>query len=388
MNTTAIYLDNAATTPVDPRVAQCMIECLLPTGAHGNPSSAGHEFGRRARALVEKARAQVAASIGARPETIIWTSGATESDNLAILGAARFHADRGRHVVSSKTEHKAVLDSLKQLEREGFEVTYLKPDEHGIVHPQQVRESVRSDTQLVSLMHVNNETGVIQDVGAVGQFCRERGVLFHVDAAQSAGKLPLNVETLCIDLLSVTAHKAYGPKGIGALYVRRKPPVGLRPILHGGGQESGLCSGTLATHQIVGMGAAFEFAEAERETDVIRLQGLRDRLWQGIAAIGAVELNGHPEQRVANLLNVSFHGVEGESLQFALRELAVSAGSACSSASEAASYVLRALGRSDQLAQSSLRFSLGRFTTDADIDVAIAAVGREVQRLRQLGRGS
>lgn len=388
MNTTAIYLDNAATTPVDPRVAQCMIECLLPTGAHGNPSSAGHEFGRRARALVEKARAQVAASIGARPETIIWTSGATESDNLAILGAARFHADRGRHVVSSKTEHKAVLDSLKQLEREGFEVTYLKPDEHGIVHPQQVRESVRSDTQLVSLMHVNNETGVIQDVGAVGQFCRERGVLFHVDAAQSAGKLPLNVETLCIDLLSVTAHKAYGPKGIGALYVRRKPPVGLRPILHGGGQESGLRSGTLATHQIVGMGAAFEFAEAERETDVIRLQGLRDRLWQGIAAIGAVELNGHPEQRVANLLNVSFHGVEGESLQFALRELAVSAGSACSSASEAASYVLRALGRSDQLAQSSLRFSLGRFTTDADIDVAIAAVGREVQRLRQLGRGS
>lgn len=329
---------------------------------------------------------QVAASIGARPENIIWTSGATESDNLAVFGAARFHADRGRHVVSSKTEHKAVLDALKQLEREGFEVTYLKPDTHGIVHPEQVKQAVRSDTQLVSLMHVNNETGVIQDIGAVGEFCRERGVLFHVDAAQSAGKLPLNVETLCVDLMSVTAHKAYGPKGIGALYVRRKPPVGLRPIIFGGGQESGLRSGTLATHQIVGMGAAFEFAAAEREADVLRLGALRDRLWQGISAIGDVELNGHPDQRVTNLLNVSFHGVEGESLQFALRELAVSAGSACSSASEEASYVLRALGRSDQLAQSSLRFSLGRFTTDADIDVAITAVQREVRRLRQLGQ--
>lgn len=388
MNTcSCVYLDNAATTPVDPRVAERMIECLVPTGAHGNPSSAGHEFGRRARALVEKARAQVAATIGARPENIVWTSGATESDNLAILGAARFHADRGRHVVSAKTEHKAVLDALKQLEREGFEVTYLKPDAHGIVHPQQVKEAVRTDTQLVSLMHVNNETGVIQDVGAVGQFCRERGVLFHVDAAQSAGKLPLDVEALCIDLMSVTAHKAYGPKGVGALYVRRKPPVGLRPILHGGGQESGIRSGTLATHQIVGMGAAFEVAAAERDADVSRLRVLRDRLWQGIAAVGDVELNGHPEQRVTNLLNVSFHGVEGESLQFALRELAVSAGSACSSASEEASYVLRALGRSDQLAQSSLRFSLGRFTTNEDIDVAIAAVQREVQRLRQLGQG-
>lgn len=385
---TCIYLDYAATTPVDPRVAERMIECLLPTGAHGNPSSAGHEFGRRARTLVEKARVQVAAAIGARSENIVWTSGATESDNLAILGAARFHADRGRHVVSARTEHKAVLDALKQLEREGFEVTCLKPDAQGLVHPDQVKEAVRSDTQLVSLMHVNNETGVIQDVGAIGQFCRERGVLFHVDAAQSAGKLPLDVETLCIDMMSLTAHKAYGPKGVGALYVRRKPPVGLRPILHGGGQESGIRSGTLATHQIVGMGAAFEIAAAEREADVNRLRVLRDRLWQGIAAVGDVELNGHPQQRVTNLLNVSFHGVEGESLQFALRELAVSAGAACSSASEAASYVLRALGRSDQLAQSSLRFSLGRFTTEADIDVAIAAVQREVRRLRQLGQGS
>jgi len=379
-----VYLDYAATTPVDPRVAERMIECLVPGGEHGNPSSAGHAFGHRARALVEKARAQVAASIGARPENVVWTSGATESDNLAILGVARFHADRGRHLVSARTEHKAVLDPLKQLEHEGFEVTYLKPDSHGLVQPEQVAAALRSDTQLVSLMHVNNEIGVIQDIGAVGRLCRERGVLLHVDAAQSVGKVPIDVQALCVDLMSVTAHKAYGPKGIGALYVRRQPPVGLRPILYGGGQESGLRSGTLATHQIVGMGVAFELAVAECAADVARLTGLRERLWQGIAAVGGVELNGHPQQRVANVLNVSFQQVEGESLQFALRELAVSAGSACSSASETASYVLRALGRSDQLAQSSLRFSLGRFTTEADIDLAIAAVNREVPRLRQL----
>lgn len=385
--TTAIYLDYAATTPVDPRVAERMIECLLPTGAHGNPSSAGHDFGRRARALVEKARVQVATAIGARPETIVWTSGATESNNLAILGAARFHADQGKHLVSARTEHKAVLDPLKQLEREGFEVTYLKPDSDGIIHPEQVAAALRSDTRLVSLMHVNNEIGVITDVAAVGRLCRERGVLFHVDAAQSAGKLPLDVESSCIDLLSLTAHKTYGPKGVGALYVRRKPPVGLRPIMYGGGQESGLRSGTLPTHQVVGMGAAFEIASAEREADVLRISALRDKLWRGIAVLGDVELNGHARHRVAGLLNVSFQGVEGESLQFALRELAVSAGSACSSASEEASYVLRALGRSDQLAQSSLRFSVGRFTTDSDIDSAIAAVTREVRRLRELSSG-
>jgi len=379
-----VYLDYAATTPVDPRVAERMIECLVPGGEHGNPSSAGHAFGHRARALVEKARVQVAASIGARPENMVWTSGATESDNLAILGVARFHADRGRHLVSARTEHKAVLDALKQLEREGFEVTYLKPDSHGLVQPEQVAAALRSDTQLVSLMHVNNEIGVIQDIGAVGRLCRERGVLFHVDAAQSVGKVPIDVQALCVDLMSVTAHKAYGPKGIGALYVRRQPPVGLRPILHGGGQEFGLRSGTLATHQIVGMGAAFELAVAECAADVARLTALRERLWQGIAAVGGVELNGHAQRRVANVLNVSFQGIEGESLQFALRELAVSAGSACSSASEEASYVLRALGRSDQLAQSSLRFSLGRFTSEADIELAIAAVNREVPRLRQL----
>lgn len=386
MKPPSIYLDYAATTPVDPRVADCMIECLRPGGAHGNPSSVSHEFGRRARALVEKARAQVAAAIGARPENIIWTSGATESDNMAVLGVARFHADKGRHLVSSRTEHKAVLDALKQLEREGFEVTYLTPDSSGIVHPEQVRAALRSDTQLVSLMHVNNEIGVIQDVGEVGRLCRERGVLFHVDAAQSVGKLPLDVEAMCIDLMSITAHKVYGPKGMGALYVRRKPPVGLRPILYGGGQEGGLRSGTLATHQIAGMGLAFELAAADCAEDVRRIGALRDALWAGIAAAGDVELNGHPEHRVANLLNVSFHGVEGESLQFALRELAVSAGSACSSASEEASYVLRALGRSDRLAHSSLRFSLGRFTTAEDVATAISAVQREVKRLRELSR--
>jgi cysteine desulfurase len=361
-----------------------MIECLRPGGAHGNPSSAGHEFGRRARALVERARAQVALAIGARPDCIVWTSGATESDNLAVLGAVRFRGDRGRHVVSARTEHKAVLDALKQLEREGFEVTYLRPDAHGIVQPDQVREAFRADTQLVSLMHVNNETGVIQDIGAIGALCRERGIVFHVDAAQSVGKLPIDVEAMQVDLLSLTAHKAYGPKGVGALYVRRQPPVGIRPLVYGGGQEFGLRSGTLATHQIVGMGVAFELARNERETDVSRLTQLRDRLWQGIAELQDVELNGHPERRVAGLLNVSFHGIEGESLQFALRELAVSAGAACSSGSEESSYVLRALGRSDQLAQSSLRFSLGRFTEGAEIETAIAAVRREVTRLRAI----
>ena len=383
MNTVkTIYLDYAATTPVDPRVADVMIECLRPTGEQGNPSSAGHDYGRRARALCEKARAQVAKAIGARPECIVWTSGATESDNLAIFGIARFNADRGRHLISSKTEHKAVIDPLKQLEREGFEVTWLKPAADGIVRPEQVQAALRADTQLVSLMHVNNEIGVVQDIAAVGALCRERGIAFHVDAAQSAGKLPLNVEAMNVDLLSLTAHKIYGPKGIGALYVRRKPPLGLKPLIYGGGQEFGLRSGTLATHQIVGMGLAFEIAERDRQQDVERIGALRDKLWAGIASIGDVELNGHPTDRVAGLLNISFRGVEGESLQFALRELAVSAGSACSSASEEASYVLRALGRSDQLAQSSLRFSLGRFTTAEQVETAIAAVKREVTRLR------
>lgn len=379
-----IYLDYAATTPVDPRVAEAMIECLRSDGAHGNPSSVNHAYGRRARALVEKARVQVAAAIGARPECIVWTSGATESNNLALLGVARFHDRGGRHIVSSRTEHKAVIDPLKQLEREGFEVTWLKPDPDGIIRPEQVGEALRADTRLVSLMHVNNEIGVIQDIAAVGALCRERGIALHVDAAQSVGKLKLDVEAMQVDLMSLTAHKVYGPKGVGALYVRRKPPLGLQPMIHGGGQEMGLRSGTLATHQIVGMGLAFEIAENEREADVERIVTLRERLWRGIETAGGVELNGHPRRRVAGLVNVCFHDVEGESLQFALRELAVSAGSACATASENASYVLRALGRSDQSAQSSLRFSLGRFTTESEIDTAVAAVKREVARLRAL----
>lgn len=377
-----IYLDYAATTPVDPRVAERMIECLRPQGAHGNPSSMNHEYGRRARALVEEARANVAKAIGALPPCILWTSGATESNNLALFGTARFNTERGRHIVSSRTEHKAVLDPLKQLEREGFEVTYLEPRPTGTVEPQEVIEALRADTALVSLMHVNNETGVIQDVASVGRACRERGIIFHVDAAQSAGKLPIDVESSCIDLLSLTAHKCYGPKGVGALYMRRKPPLGLKPMMFGGGQEYGLRSGTLATHQIVGMGAALSLAVEEMATDTARIRELRNRLWDGVRSIGDVELNGDPKQCVAGILNVSFHGIDGESLQFALRDLAVSAGSACSTGAEEGSHVLRALGRSSQIAQSSLRFSLGRFTTEAEVDFTIATVQRELPRLR------
>ena len=377
-----IYLDYAATTPVDPRVAERMIECLRPQGAHGNPSSTNHEHGRRARALVEEARATVARAIGASPACILWTSGATESNNLALFGAARFNANRGRHIISSRTEHKAVLDPLKQLEQEGFEVTYLDPRSTGAVEPQQVIDALRTDTVLVSLMHVNNEIGVIQDVGAVGRACRERGIMFHVDAAQSAGKLPIDVEASCIDLMSLTAHKCYGPKGVGALYMRRKPPVGLKPMMFGGGQEYGLRSGTLATHQIVGMGAALSLAVDEMVSGSTRIRELRNRLWDGIRSIGDVELNGDPQQCVPGILNISFHGIEGESLQFALRELAVSAGSACSTGAEEGSHVLRALGRSSQVAQSSLRFSLGRFTTEAEVDFTIATVQRELARLR------
>jgi cysteine desulfurase len=378
-----VYLDYAATTPVDPRVAARMCEMLWANGPHGNPSSS-HEFGSKARSLVEAARAQVASPIAARPEQITFTSGATESNNLALFGAARFHGSRGKHIVSSRTEHKAVLDALKQLEREGFKVTYLKPDVAGIVHPEQVIDALQDDTVLVSLMHANNEIGVTQDIGAVGHVCRARDVIFHVDAAQSYGKLPINVEAMQIDLLSMTAHKIYGPKGVGALYVRSKPPLGLQPIQFGGGQERGLRPGTLATHQIVGLGVACELAGTEREADAKRIAELRQHLWKGLMAIGGVELNGHPTECIAGILNVAFHGVEGESLQFALRDLAVSSGAACSSGSDESSYVLRALGRSDQLALSSLRFSIGRFTTLAEIEFALTVLGRELPRLRAL----
>ena len=382
-----IYLDNAATTAVDPRVVAEMLECLGPEGDFANPSSVGHSPGRRARARVEQARAEVAALVGADPSQVIFTSGATEADNLAILGAARFYAARGRHVVTSRTEHPAVLDACRQLEREGFEVTYLKPGADGIVETWQVEEALRSDTILVSLMHVNNEIGVAQDVGAVGALCRSRGVLFHVDAAQSAGKLPIDVGRDCIDLLALTAHKVHGPKGVGALCMRREPRLGLVPLLHGGGQERGLRSGTVPTHQVVGLGAAFRVAASEMAADGARIAALRERLWLGLSALPGMLLNGHPIRRVPGILSIAVDGVEGESLLYALPGLAVSSGSACASTHSEPSYVLRALGRSDRLAQSTLRLSLGRFNTAAEVDYAITAITTAVTRLRAVAPG-
>jgi cysteine desulfurase len=377
------YLDYAATTPVDPRVAAAMAECLTQDGIFGNPAST-HVYGVAAHARVEQARAQVASLLNAQAEAIVWTSGATESNNLALFGAARFHADSRRHLITARTEHKSILDPCRQLEKEGFAVTYLNPDRDGIVSADEVARALRPDTVLVSIMHVNNEIGVVQDVAAIGRLCRERGVLFHVDAAQSAGKIGIDVEAQCIDLLSLTAHKLYGPKGIGALYVRRRPRVGLIPLQFGGGHEQGLRSGTLATHQIAGFGLACEIAAGEIEASARRLEPLRARLLQGLTPLGGVLCNGHPQSRIAHILNVSFEGVEGESLLHGLTELAVSSGSACSSATRETSYVLRALGRSDAEAQASLRFSLGRFSTEAEIDTAIAAVTRELNRLRRL----
>lgn len=381
---TPIYFDYAATTPVDERVVARMVECLGPAGCFANPASSSHAPGRAARGRVEAARLEVAALLGARPTEIIWTSGATESNNLAITGAARFHADRGRHIVTSRTEHKAVLDTCRQLEKEGWRVTYITPGPGGIVTAQEIEPALRSDTVLVSVMFVNNEIGTINELAPIGRLCRERGVLFHVDAAQAAGKLPVNVDELGADMLSVSAHKVYGPKGAGALYLRGSPKSRLEPLIHGGGHEWGMRSGTLATHQVVGMGEAFRLAAAEQAVEAERLRALRDRLWAGIAGLGGVHINGDAERRVAGLLSVCFEGVEGESLLFALRELAVSSGSACTSASREASYVLRALGRDDQLAQSSLRFSLGRFTTAAEVDYAIGVVREQVGRLRAL----
>jgi len=391
-----VYLDYAATTPVDPSVARAMAASLGVDGDFGdfgNPASTTHAFGARAAMHVERARSQVADMIGAAPEEIVFTSGATESINLAILGVARANTSRGRHIVTSRIEHKAVLDSCKRLEKDGFTVTYLTPDRRGYLDPQQVRESIRADTVLVSLMHTNNEIGVMLDLTAVVDVCQERGVLFHSDAAQAAGKVALDVQTCAVDLLSFTAHKMYGPKGVGALYVRRARRGYLEPVTFGGGHERGLRSGTLATHQLVGFGAACELAGRSRTQDDERIGRLRDRLWAGIEGLGGIHLNGVREigsraggdarpQGIAGILNVSFEGVEGESLVTALPTLAVSTGSACNSASGDPSYVLRALGRNTQLAQSSLRFSLGRFTTEADIDEAIDAVQYAVRRLR------
>jgi cysteine desulfurase len=381
---TVVYLDNAATTPVDPRVIEAMLECCGPSGDFANPSSVGHEPGRRARARVEQARAEVAAVVGAVPEQVIWTSGATEADNLALFGAARFQRAKGRHLVTSRTEHPAVLDSCRQLEREGFDVTYLKPGPDGIVQPSQVEAALRPDTILVSLMHVQNEIGVVQDVAAVGRLCRSRGVLLHVDAAQGAGKLPIDVERDCIDLLALTAHKVHGPKGVGALVLRREPRLGLVPILFGGGQERGLRSGTIPTHQVAGMGRAYAIAADEMQADAERISALRAMLSESLAALPDVQVNGHPTQRAPGILSVTVGGVEGESLLFALADLAIASGSACASAHAEPSYVLRALGHSDRLAQSTLRLSLGRFTTREDVRYAASRIAVEVARLRSI----
>jgi cysteine desulfurase len=379
-----IYLDYAATTPVDPAVAQAMSEVLSAAAEYGNAASVTHVFGRRAQARIEAARAQVAALLGAQPDEILFTSGATESNNLAILGAARANADRKRHIITSRIEHKAVLDPCKQLEREGFSVTYIAPNANGSVMPEAVQAALRPDTALVSIMHVNNETGVIQDLDAIGELCRAQGVPLHTDAAQSVGKMPVDVGALPVDLLSFTAHKLYGPQGIGALYVRPQMRALLKPVTFGGGQERGLRPGTLALHQIVGFGVACDLAQRALTTEPARVAALRERLWRALQRVGGVHLNGEAAPRLPEILNVSFEGVEGESLVTGLPGLAVTTGSACSSASGEPSYVLRALGRSTQLAQSSLRFSFGRKTTGADIDSAAVAVSEHVGRLRRV----
>jgi cysteine desulfurase len=377
-------MDYSATTPVDPRVAEKMCACLTPDGVFGNPASRSHAFGWAAESAVEEARRQVADLLSADPKEIVWTSGATESDNLAIKGAAHFYRKKGRHIVTCKTEHKAVLDTCRQLEREGFEVTYLDPEPSGLVDLGAFAASLRDDTVLASIMHVNNEIGVIQDIAAMGEMCRERKVVFHVDAAQSAGKVPIDLQALNVDLMSFSAHKIYGPKGIGALYVRRKPRVRIESQMHGGGHERGMRSGTLPTHQIVGMGEAFRLAREEMASENERVLGLRRRLWAGLEDMEQVFLNGDAERRVSGNLNVSFAFVEGESLIMALKDLAVSSGSACTSASLEPSYVLRALGREDELAHSSIRFTLGRFSTQEEVDYAVAKIRHQVQRLREL----
>jgi len=383
-----VYLDYAATTPLDPAVGEAMARCLTAPELVGNASSVTHAFGRRVAERIEQARAEVAALIGAAPGEIVFTSGATESNNLAVLGAARADAYRGRHIVSSRIEHKAVLDPVQRLEKEGCAITLLAPQRSGRIDPDAVAAALRPDTVLVSIMLVNNEIGVIQDIAAIGALCRARGVLLHSDAAQAAGKIPLDVHALPLDFMSVTAHKLYGPKGIGALYVRREARAHLQPIIFGGGQERGLRPGTLATHQIVGFGTACELARQGLTTEYARLAGLRERLWQGLASLDGVHANGESAPCVPGILNVSFEGVEGESLVTGLRELAVSTGSACNSASAEPSYVLRALGRDTQLAQGSLRLSFGRFSLPEHIDAAVEAIRREVTRLRALSPAS
>jgi cysteine desulfurase len=380
-----IYLDYSSTTPVDPRVAEAMMDCLRLEGNFGNPASRSHMYGWQAEEAVETARGNVASLVNADPREIVWTSGATESNNLAIKGVAGFYGNKGKHILTSKIEHKAVLDACRQLEREGFEVTYLDPEAGtGLIQPAMVEAALRDDTILVSLMHVNNEIGTITDIAAIGEITRARGILFHVDAAQSTGKIDIDLDAMKVDLMSFCAHKTYGPKGVGALFVRRKPRVRLEAQIHGGGHERGMRSGTLPTHQLVGMGEAFRIAKLEMHAEQERLRGLRDRLWAGFQDLEQVFVNGSLEQRIAGNLNVSFNLVEGESLIMALKDLAVSSGSACTSASLEPSYVLRALGLTDELAHSSIRFTTGRFTTEADIDYVIGHAKDAVNRLRDL----
>ncbi|HZJ95592.1 MAG TPA: IscS subfamily cysteine desulfurase [Thiopseudomonas sp.] len=379
-----IYLDYSATTPVDPRVAEKMIECLTLEGNFGNAASRSHVYGWRAEEAIENARRQVADLINADPREIVWTSGATESDNLAIKGVAHFYVSKGKHIVTSKLEHKAVLDTARQLEREGYEVTYLDPTEDGLITAEMVADAIREDTILVSIMHVNNEIGTINDIAAIGEVTREKGVLFHVDAAQSADKVKIDLQEMKVDLMSFSAHKAYGPKGMGALYVRRRPRVRLAAQMHGGGHERGMRSGTLATHQIVGMGEAFELARLEMDKENERIAALSKRFYDQVSDIEELYLNGSATQRVPHNLNLSFNFVEGESLIMALRDMAVSSGSACTSASLEPSYVLRALGRSDELAHSSIRFTFGRFTTEEEVDHAAGQIRQAVERLRDL----
>ena len=386
MSAAPVYMDYAATTPVATEVADRMGECLTVEGDFGNPSSVNHDFGARAAERAEIARAQVAAAVGADPGEVVWTSGATEANNLAIFGIAHYYRGSGRHIVTTRTEHKSVLDPCRELERRGWRVTYVSPDADGVVDPDRIEAALESDTVLVSVMHVNNELGTVQDVAAIAALCARSGaVRLHVDAAQSLGKLALDFATMGIDLMSLSAHKAYGPKGVGALVVSRRRPVQLSPLLYGGGQERGLRSGTLATHQAVGMGAAFALAAAEGDAEARRLGELREQLWEGLSALGGVQRNGARSRSVPHILNVSFEGVEGESLVAAVRpRVAVSTGSACTSAQRDPSYVLRALGRSDRLAESSLRFSLGRYSTPADVDTALEAVADAVRRLRRI----
>lgn len=378
-----VYLDYSATTPVDPRVAEKMIPYLCEK--FGNPASRSHAYGWEAEKAVEEARAEVARYINADPREIVWTSGATEADNLAIKGVAHFYKDKGKHLITVKTEHKAVLDSMRHLETEGFEVTYMDVEENGLLDLAKLEAAIRPDTTLVSVMAVNNEIGVIQDIAAIGEMCRRHGVLYHCDATQAVGKMDLDTEKLKIDLMSLSGHKVYGPKGIGALYVRRKPRVRIEPQIHGGGHERGMRSGTLPTHQIVGMGEAYRLARLEQAEEIKRIAALRDRLKDGIEKnIPEIVINGDMEHRVCSNLNVSFNFIEGESLMMAVKDLAVSSGSACTSASLEPSYVLKSLGRSDELAHSSIRFTLGRFTTEEEVDFAVKLLTEKVEKLREL----